>query len=152
MKMQVKLLRVLQEKEIERIGSSKPVKVNVRVIAATNRNLEDMVEKKLFREDLYYRLMVFPITIPPLRERREDIVPLASRFLEELNGKYGFHRNFSREAYQLLNDYHWPGNIRELRNIVERAVIISSGDEIMPDSLPVFPAGTAPAGKKERSR
>ena len=152
MKMQVKLLRVLQEKEIERIGSSKPVKVNVRVIAATNRNLEDMVEKKLFREDLYYRLMVFPITIPPLRERREDIVPLASRFLEELNGKYGFHRHFSREAYQLLNDYHWPGNIRELRNIVERAVIISSGDEIMPDSLPVFPAGDRPCGEKREKQ
>lgn len=142
MKMQVKLLRVLQEREIERIGSPKPVKVNVRVIAATNRNLEEMVEKKLFREDLYYRLMVFPITIPPLRERREDIVPLAARFLEELNGKYGFHRRFSREAYLVLNDYGWPGNIRELRNIVERAVIISSDDEIKPDSLPVFTAGT----------
>lgn len=151
MKLQVKLLRVLQEKEIERIGSSRPVKVNVRVIAATNRNLEEMVERKLFREDLYYRLMVFPITIPPLRERREDIIPLALRFLEELNGKYGFHRRFSREASQLMNDYHWPGNIRELRNIVERAVIISSEDEIMSDSLPVFSAaGPSRADKKQK--
>lgn len=141
MKMQVKLLRVLQEKETTRIGSSKPVKVNVRVIAATNRNLEEMVEKKMFREDLYYRLMVFPITIPPLRERREDIIPLSTRFLEELNGKYGFHRRFTREACQLMIDYHWPGNIRELRNIVERAVIISAGDEITPECLPIFPHG-----------
>lgn len=141
MKMQVKLLRVLQEKETTRIGSSKPVKVDVRVIAATNRNLEEMVEKKMFREDLYYRLMVFPITIPPLRERREDIVPLSTRFLEELNGKYGFHRRFTEEACQLMIDYHWPGNIRELRNIVERAVIISAGDEITPECLPIFPQG-----------
>lgn len=95
--------------------------------------------------------MVFPITIPPLRERPGGIVPAASRFLEELNGKYGFHRNFSREAYQLLNDYHWPGNIRELRNIVERAVIISSGDEIMPDSLPYSRPGTALRGKKREA-
>ncbi len=141
MKMQVKLLRVLQEKETTRIGSSKPVKVNVRVIAATNRNLEEMVEKKMFREDLYYRLMVFPITIPPLRERREDIVPLSTRFLEELNGKYGFHRRFTPEACQLMINYHWPGNIRELRNIVERAVIISAGEEITPECLPIFPHG-----------
>lgn len=137
LRMQVKLLRVLQEKEIERIGSAKPVKVDVRVIAATNRNLEEMVEQKMFREDLYYRLMVFPITIPPLRKRTEDILPLAEHFLGELNGKYGFRKQFSESACSLLKDYAWPGNIRELRNIVERAVIISTEPLITPECLPI---------------
>ena len=151
MKMQVKLLRVLQEKEVERIGSAKPVRVDVRVIAATNRDLEEMVEKGTFREDLYYRLMVFPIKIPPLRERREDILPLAERFLEELNGKYGFHREFSDEVCQSMRNYGWPGNIRELRNVVERAVIISSEEEIRQDCLPDFSeVGRSKADKGRR--
>ena len=135
MSMQVKLLRVLQEQEIERIGGSQPIKIDVRIIAATNRNLEKMVKEKSFREDLYYRLMVFPINIPPLRERTGDIVPLSELFISNLNKKYGFSKRFSMEAEQILKNYNWPGNIRELKNIIERAIIISNGDEITIDSL-----------------
>lgn len=133
--MQVKLLRALQEQEIMRIGGTKPIKINVRVIAATNRNLEDMVKKGEFREDLYYRLTVFPISIPPLRLRKKDITPLALSFLTKLNQKYNFKKYFSDISIQLLNEYNWPGNIRELKNIVERAIIISSSDEICPEDL-----------------
>lgn len=133
--MQVKLLRVLQEQEIMRIGGTKPIKINVRVIAATNRNLEEMVKNGEFREDLYYRLTVFPISIPPLRLRKKDITPLALSFLTKLNQKYSFKKYFSDISIQLLNEYNWPGNIRELKNIVERAIIISSSDEICPEDL-----------------
>lgn len=119
--MQVKLLRVLQEQEFERIGGRKPVKADVWVLAATNRNLEEMVRQKAFREDLYYRLMIFPIHIPPLRERPADIIPLASLFLSQLNKKYNFKKYFSLISITMMKDYNWPGNIRELRNIVERA-------------------------------
>ena len=142
--MQVKLLRVLQEQEFERIGGRKPVKVNVRVLAATNRNLEEMVSQKTFREDLYYRLMIFPIHIPPLRERTEDIIPLASLFLSHLNKKYDFKKYFAPISITMMQDYNWPGNIRELRNIVERAVIISNGDEITPDTLHLYPVEERP--------
>lgn len=135
--MQVKFLRVVQEQEVERIGGRKPVKIDVRIVAATNRKLEEMVKQKTFREDLFYRLMVFPIHIPPLRERREDIEPLAQLFLGQLNKKYGFKKEFTFEALELLKEYQWPGNIRELKNLVERAVIISSDDLIGPESIPV---------------
>lgn len=136
--MQVKLLRVLQEQEVERIGGTTPVKIDVRIIAATNRKLEEMVEAKTFREDLYYRLMVFPINIPPLRERRDDIMPLLQLFTRNLNKKYGFNKHFSDSAVHVLEDYSWPGNIRELKNIVERAIIISGEDEIGTECLPVY--------------
>lgn len=135
MGMQVKLLRALQEQEIMRVGGTKPIKIDVRIIAATNRNLEEMVKHEQFREDLYYRLTVFPISIPPLRVRKKDITPLALFFLKKLNQKYNFKKTFSNISVQLLNEYPWPGNIRELKNIVERAVIISSGDEIQPEDL-----------------
>ncbi len=128
--MQVKLLRVLQEQEIERIGSTRPIKIDVRIIAATNRNLFEMIEKRAFRLDLYYRLMIFPITIPPLRERPLDILPLAELFLDNANKKYRLNKSFSHEALELLESYSWPGNIRELKNIVERAIIISNEDII----------------------
>ena len=128
--MQVKLLRVLQEHEVKRIGGTKPIPVDIRVIAATNRNLEEMVNKKKFRKDLYYRMMVFPLHIPPLRERRNDIIPLVQLFLEQLNRKYAFRKYFSDAALRLMVGYEWPGNIRELRNIVERAVIVTDNDEI----------------------
>ena len=143
--MQVKLLRVLQEQEFERIGGRKPIKVDVRVLAATNRDLEEMVRQKTFRQDLYYRLMIFPISIPPLRERSGDIVPLADLFIDNLNKKYNFRKYFSPVSIQMMLDYNWPGNIRELRNIIERAVIISNGDEIQPDALHLYPIEERPA-------
>ncbi len=136
--MQVKLLRVLQEEEVQRVGAIKPVRVNVRVIAATNRPLEEMVRAGTFREDLYYRLMVFPLNIPPLRQRLGDIGPLVRHFTDVLNKKYGFHKQFSQESLSVMEEYLWPGNIRELKNVVERAIIISNSDVIMPDDLPLF--------------
>jgi len=142
--MQVKLLRVLQEQEIERIGGTTPIKVDVRVIAATNRNLETMVTDKTFREDLYYRLMVFPITIPPLRERTDDIQPLLELFMGNFNKKYGFQKTFTPLALQFIQDYHWPGNIRELRNIVERAMILSNDDHITSEDLPFIQSEKKP--------
>lgn len=146
--MQVKLLRAIQEQEIERIGGTKPIKIDVRIIAATNRNLEQMMSEGNFREDLYYRLMVFPIQIPPLRDRRADITPLAQFFLEQFNRKYNFHKKFSESSLYMLNDYSWPGNIRELKNIVERATIISGGNFIEPESLPIG----EPAKKRETAK
>ena len=149
--MQVKFLRVVQEQEVERIGGSRPIKIDVRIVAATNRNLEEMVKQKTFREDLFYRLMVFPIHIPPLRERRKDIEPLAQLFLGQLNKKYGFQKEFSFEALELLKEYQWPGNIRELKNLVERAVIISSEDLIGSESIPVDAGERSPNVKRNKS-
>lgn len=135
--LQVKLLRVLQEREFERVGGTELVKADIRIIAATNRNLEDMVAKGTFREDLYYRLNVVSIHVPPLRERREDIPLLADYFLH----KYAQENNrtmsmFDLETCSLLADYNWPGNVRELANVVERAVIMSTGCVIFPEDLP----------------
>ncbi len=134
--MQVKLLRVLQDQQVTRIGGTEPVKVDVRILAATNRDLKDMVAKKLFREDLYYRFNVVPINIPPLRERPDDIIPLANRFLDTLNKKYGFEKRMSNLAYQFLKEYQWPGNVRELKNIIEQSVIMSESNLISVDDLP----------------
>lgn len=134
--LQVKLLRVLQEGEFEKVGSTKVQKCNVRIISATNRNLEEMVKNGEFRQDLYYRLCVFPIRIPPLRERPDDIEPLAERFLGEFNRKYGMRKRFSVEVTAVLKRYNWPGNVRELRNIVERAMIMSQEDMIKKETLP----------------
>lgn len=125
MHLQVKLLRVLQESEFNRIGGERPVKVDVRVIAATNRNLEEMVRNNQFREDLYYRLNVVPIIVPPLRERREEIPALANHFLRLFNRKYGLDKCFDDTFINELVMYQWPGNVRELRNAVERAVVTS---------------------------
>ncbi|AZV55635.1 sigma 54-interacting transcriptional regulator [Clostridium sp. AWRP] len=129
--MQVKLLRVLQEKEIKKVGGYKNIKVDVRIIAATNRNLKDMVNKKLFRSDLYYRLNVVPITILPLRYRKGDIEPLVNYFLNSFNNKYGFNKTISCDAMEFLKNYKWPGNIRELKNIIERSMIISNDNKIL---------------------
>jgi PAS domain S-box-containing protein len=125
---QVKLLRVLQERVIERLGSPQPIKVDVRIIAATNRNLETAVEDKTFRADLYYRLNVFPITIPPLRERVDDIPALVETFIAEFSRAFGKPiERISKESMRELQSYSWPGNVRELRNVIERAVIVAPG-------------------------
>lgn len=128
MPMQTKLLRVLENGEFTRIGGTKIIKSNARLIVATNRNLSKMVEQKLFREDLYYRINIIPMEIPPLRERKEEILPLATHFLSKLNQKYSLNRQLSPVLMESLTNYKWPGNIRELKNIIERLVITSSND------------------------
>jgi formate hydrogenlyase transcriptional activator len=131
---QVKLLRVLQEREFEPVGSTKTLKADVRVIAATNRHLEDVVAKGTFRSDLYYRLNVFPIDVPPLRERRGDITELARHFIERLARKVGSNvRTLGADARQRLEAHAWPGNVRELQNTIERALISSPGTELVID-------------------
>ncbi len=132
---QVKLLRVLQEGEIVRIGGNKPIKVDVRIIAATNRDLKEMVEQKLFRQDLYFRLNVIPLSIPPLRERKGDIIPLVKYFLKKANESYGFNKIFTNNTLQLFYKYDWPGNVRELKNMVERVVVMSDAECISPSDL-----------------
>jgi transcriptional regulator with GAF, ATPase, and Fis domain len=143
---QVKLLRVLQQRVFERLGSHQSIKVDVRIIAATNRDLEKAVQDKTFREDLYYRLNVFPIVVPPLRERVEDIPALVWAFVDEFSRAFGKPiDSLSRESMQELQRYAWPGNIRELRNVVERAVILANGRHLQvtvptPPSPPPPPA------------
>ncbi|MBI4011927.1 MAG: sigma-54-dependent Fis family transcriptional regulator [Candidatus Rokubacteria bacterium] len=134
---QAKLLRSLQERVVRRVGGTRDIKVDVRIIAATNRPLEALVKDGRFREDLFYRLNVIPITIPPLRARKEDVLPLARHFLLDLNTT--FHkaiRGFAPETEKLLLGYGWPGNVRELRNLVERLVILTTSDWIEPHHLP----------------
>lgn len=137
MNTQVKLLRVLQEREFERVGGEKTIKVDVRVISATNRNLLDEIEKGNFREDLYYRLAVVGINVPPLRERKEDIDLLISDFLKNFSDEEGKHlEGFSYQARKALYSYSWPGNIRELRNSIESAVVMARGKVIELEDLP----------------
>lgn len=134
---QVKLLRVLQEKEFERVGGNETIRTNVRVIAATNRNLEEHMEAGTFREDLYYRLNVFPIHIPPLRERKSDILLLADHFIEKYcDENHKTVRRISTPAIELLTHYHWPGNVRELENCIERAVLLSTDEVVHSHHLP----------------
>jgi Nif-specific regulatory protein len=150
---QIKLLRVLQEREFERLGSNQTMAVDVRILAATNRSLEDLIREGKFREDLYYRLNIFPIFIPPLRERKTDILQLADHFI----GKYNQadHKRIQRictTAMDLLLDHHWPGNVRELENCMERAVLLSTDGVIhsyhLPPSLQkVAPTDAEPSGK-----
>jgi formate hydrogenlyase transcriptional activator len=148
---QVKLLRVLQEQEFEPVGSSRTLRVDVRVIAATNRNLETAVQEGRFRADLYYRLNVFPIRLPPLRERREDIPQLAMFFMSRCAKKFGKRVDrISQSAMDTLMSYAWPGNIRDLQNVIERAAILSQGSTLRIDwELP--PDGTDPAPDGPRS-
>lgn len=147
--LQVKLLRILQNGEFERVGDAKTMRIDVRVIAATNQDLNEAIKKGKFREDLYYRLNVISIHIPPLRERRDDIPLLAEYFLEkkkEVNNSKKI-TGISKEAMQALSEYHWPGNIRELENIIERSVILAKGDTIGIQDLPEFLHKTAlPSG------
>jgi len=134
---QVKLLRVLQEREFERVGGTEPVKVDVRVVTATNRDLEQALSEGNFREDLYYRLNVFPIFIPPLRERRADVLPLADHFVEKYAREHGKTiKRISTPAIDQLASYHWPGNVRELENTIERAVLMADGEVIHAHHLP----------------
>ncbi len=134
---QVKLLRVLQEREYERVGGNETIRANVRVIAATNRNLEEQMLANTFREDLYYRLNVFPIHIPPLRERKSDILLLADHFIEKYaSSNMKIVRRISTPAIELLSNYHWPGNVRELENVIERAILLSMDEVIHPHNLP----------------
>jgi len=137
MAIQIKLLRVLQEREFERVGGTETIKVNVRLIAATNRDLQAMVAEGKFREDLYYRLHVFPIYVPPLRKRKADIVLLADHFLEKYSKDNNKNvRRLSSAVIDMLMSYHWPGNVRELENCIERAVLVAEGDVIHPYHLP----------------
>ena len=133
---QANLLRVIQEREVIRVGSSKPIKVDVRILAATNENLVDAVRKGIFREDLFYRLSVVPIDIPPLRERKEDIPLLVEHFLQKYNKRAKKRiTSVSNQVKKMLMDYDWPGNIRELENTIERAVVLSKGREIEAENL-----------------
>ncbi|MGH9929031.1 MAG: sigma-54 interaction domain-containing protein, partial [Pyrinomonadaceae bacterium] len=135
--LQVKLLRVLQERSFERVGGTRTIDVDVRIVAATNQDLELAVQQKRFREDLYYRLNVIPVTIPPLRERRSDIPQLANHFLAKLNhGKLTATTDCSPDAMARLMEHHWPGNIRELENMIERLVVLSQSGTIEVSDLP----------------
>jgi Nif-specific regulatory protein len=134
---QVKLLRVLQEREFERLGGTEPVKVNVRLIAATNKDMEKAIAEGTFREDLFYRLNVFVIFIPPLRDRKPDVLHLADHFLEKFASEHGKDiRRISTPAIDMLTAYHWPGNVRELQNVIERAVLVCDGHVLHAHHLP----------------
>jgi two-component system, NtrC family, nitrogen regulation response regulator NtrX len=134
--MQAKLLRVLEEGEIERIGGDKPIPVDVRVVVATHRNLEEQVRLGSFREDLYHRVFVFPILLPPLRDRREDIRVLAEFFAQQLAEQNGWKtKTFSAQASEALERYSWPGNVRELRNVIERVLLLAPGDLVEPAAV-----------------
>ena len=147
---QVKLLRVLQEREFERLGSTKTIHVDVRIIAATNQDLRAALEQGTFREDLYYRLNVVPINLPPLRERKEDIPHLVDHFLKKFaEASAGQGRSLSPKAVEKLSSYHWPGNVRELENIIERTMVLARTDPIEPDDIHLdhgHSAAVAPGG------
>ena len=150
--LQVKLLRVLQEREFERVGDTQTIRVDVRVIAASNRDLAELVEEGRFRADLYWRLNVIPLEIPPLRERREDIPELVGHFLRyysERNDRYVVH--IQPEALEALTRHDWPGNVRELQNYVERAVVTAPGDELTVDLLPPAVFGQRPRSPRGRA-
>ena len=134
---QVKLLRVLQEREFERLGGTETIKVNVRLIVATNKDLEEAIGKNEFREDLYYRLNVFTIFMPPLRERKPDILLLAEHFVEKFEREHSKHiKRISTPAIDMITSYHWPGNVRELENVIERAVLVCDSNVIHGHHLP----------------
>lgn len=141
---QIRLLRVLQERELERVGGEETISVDVRIIAATNTPVEELQQGASFREDLFYRLHVVPITIPPLRERKSDIPVLANHFLEKLRERTS-HRveTLSERAVERLREYNWPGNVRELENVMERALVLAEGPKLEEDDLPFLPSGMA---------
>ncbi|NJD62821.1 MAG: nif-specific transcriptional activator NifA [Deltaproteobacteria bacterium] len=145
---QVKLLRVLQDRKFERLGENRTISVDVRIISATNADLEKMVEGGRFREDLFYRLNVIPIYLPPLRDRREDIIPLTEHFLERFNKEHGKTVSFAPEVLELLLEYRWPGNVRELENLVERSVVMAKSPVVHIPDLP-RPVRTSPTMEAE---
>lgn len=153
--MQAKILRVLQEHEVECVGADKPIPIDIRVISATNRVLPVEIREKRFREDLYYRLNVIDIHIPPLRQRKEDIDVYIDTFLNQINEKYHTEVRFTSEAKEILLGYNWPGNVRELKNIVERCYVLNENDVISRFSIPrsILAASKAPealeSGKKD---
>ena len=145
--LQPKLLRVLQEREFERIGGGEPIRVDVRVVAATNRDLETLIREGRFREDLYYRLNVVSLTLPPLRERREDVPFLVDHFLAKYAGELG-ERALSADALDRLLGYPWPGNVRELENVIQHAMVMAGGGVILPEHLPIAAGSGAPRARE----
>src|SRR5699024_6882673 len=137
-RLQVKLLRVLQEQEITPVGSTKTIPVDVQIITATNKDMEKLVQEDRFREDLFYRLHVIPITIPPLRERSEDIPLLAYHFIEQMNEKYNKQYHLAPEAVYVLEAYSWPGNIRELQNEIERIIVFAEKEILTSEFVSTF--------------
>ena len=136
--MQAKLLRVLEEGEVERVGGDKPIRVNVRVLVATHRNLENLVKENGFRQDLFHRVYVFPLRVPPLRERKEDMPQLLEHFASQVASQNGWkQKSFDEEAVEALQQYSWPGNVRELRNVVERLILLSEGESVNVDDVKV---------------
>ncbi len=151
--LQVKLLRVLQEREVERVGGTSPISIDVRVIAATNRNLEEAIKSNQFREDLYYRLNVLSVVMPPLRERREDISVLASYFVSQYATRANIKpKQISPEAMEYLESYDWPGNARELENAIERALVLSASETICPEDLPEAILDKAPVSGSDGAK
>jgi two-component system nitrogen regulation response regulator NtrX len=149
--MQAKLLRVLEEGEVERVGGDKPIRVNVRVLVATHRNLENLVKENGFRQDLFHRIYVFPLRVPPLRERKEDMPELIAHFASQVAAQNGWKQKaFDEEAVEDLRHYSWPGNIRELRNVVERLTLLSEGETVKGDHvrlvLPSYTNNTGDGG------
>jgi transcriptional regulator with PAS, ATPase and Fis domain len=151
LELQAKLLRIIESGEIKRLGSNKLIKSDVRIIAATNRNLYEMVQEKTFRADLYYRLNVLVINVPPLRERHEDIKPLAQHFVNTFNKKFGFTKILSSELIERMESYPWPGNVRELKNIVERMMVSTQSNIIDKASFNVGDTASPTASKNSDS-
>ncbi|MEG2139765.1 MAG: sigma 54-interacting transcriptional regulator [Bilophila sp.] len=151
--LQAKLLQVIQEKKILKLGGNHPVDVDFRLVTATNQDLQSLVDMKRFRSDLFFRLNVLPVAIPPLRERPEDILPLCASILEEMNSKYGTSNKLAQETEQALRRYSWPGNVRELRNMIERLVVTAEQSVILPQTLPAYILGqnVQPVAKSEAS-
>ncbi|MDD5007220.1 MAG: sigma 54-interacting transcriptional regulator, partial [Syntrophorhabdaceae bacterium] len=147
--LQSKLLRVIQEKEVERLGGIHPVKVDVRIITATNKDIDEEVKRGTFREDLYYRLKVVAIPLPPLRERREDIPLLIDHFLKRFNDRHNRNiKGITSEARDVLIKHDYPGNVRELENVIERAIVLTRGDYISKEDLPLSSAQTDSTSEK----
>src|SRR6202043_2426609 len=146
--MRAKLRRVLEEGEVERVGGDKPIRVNVRVLVATHRNLENLVKENGFRQDLFHRVYVFPMRVPPSHERTEDMPELIAHFARQVASQNGWkQKSFDEEAVEELRQYSWPGNIRELRNVVERLILLSEGEMVNADDVRlVLPDSTSKTG------